>query len=407
MNRGVVVLGGGQAACQLVASLRQMKYDGTLTMIGDEHALPYQRPPLSKGFLKGEADIASISLRTAEFYQKIGCEMRMGVRAVSINRESQIVELENGDSLGYECLVLATGARPKTYPGLPIETKNLHYLRTLAHAGQLSESLSKAKKLAIIGAGYVGMEVAASARQLGVEVSIFETAPRVMLRSVGPQLASIIQDIHTRHGVRLNLSAEIKEIKHDALKGSFTIVTGTHGTDDFDLLVIGIGAQANTELAVGAGIGCGYGILVDASCRTSDPAVFAIGDCSEQNHPIYGPGFRLESVQNAVDQAKCAAAAIVGGPQPPPSVPWFWSDQYGHRVQVAGLPRHHDVCVIREQTANEGALTNAGSVWYLKDRKVVSVETLDAPKDFMVGRSYIKNNTEVDAERLAKEELLA
>jgi 3-phenylpropionate/trans-cinnamate dioxygenase ferredoxin reductase subunit len=396
MTAGVVIVGAGQAACQAAASLRQMGYTGAMTLIGEEPHLPYQRPPLSKTFLKDHADPASVQLRPPNFYQSIDCATRLGVRAVSIDRRQRLLRLDSGASIAYEWLILATGARARAYPAPA--APNIHYLRTVDDAAALAAALGRTRRLAIIGAGYVGMEVAASAAQLDIEVAVYEAAPRIMQRSIGPAMSSALERIHAGRGVRLHLNAAIGAIQPDGQGGPLTIHAGAAGPRTVDAVVIGIGAELNIALAAEAGLRCGRGIIVDAACRTSDPAIFAIGDCTERDHPLYGPGFRLESVQNAIDQGKCAAAAIAGKPQPPAGVPWFWSDQYEHRIQVAGLPAHHDRCVVRKAA---GAASVSLSVWYLRGGKVIAVETLDAPRDFMAGRNLIKSGAEVDAERLA------
>jgi len=400
MTSGIVIVGAGQAACQAIASLRQMKYEGAITLIGDEKYLPYQRPPLSKSFLKGEVDPDALLLRPVDFYEKTACKVRLGLPAAFIDRSSQAVVLASGESVKYETLILATGARARTYPGLDdsVATR-VHYLRSYGHGKTLAEHMANAAKVAVIGAGYVGMEVAASARQLGLEPTIYESSSRVMQRSVGSLFSSWIQNIHAAHAVQIRLGVAITDIEHDSPTGLFSVSTKQGAKQDFDLVLIGIGAQANIELAAEAGLECSRGIVVDARCATSDPRIFAIGDCSEQDHPIYGPGFCLESVQNAIDQAKCAAAAIVGGPQPPSTVPWFWSDQYGHRIQVAGIAADYDEQIVREGK-NENAPFCSRAVWYLRQGRVIAIETLDAPEEFMRGRSYIKNQTLVSAETL-------
>lgn len=403
MTPGIVIVGAGQAACQAIASLRQMKYDGAITLIGDEKYLPYQRPPLSKSFLKGEVDTDALLLRPAEFYEKTACHVRLGLPAISINRNSQTVMLANGEPVKYETLILATGARARTYPGLDERVAaHIHYLRSYDHGKTLAERMTNASKVAVIGAGYVGMEVAASARQLGLESTIYESSSRVMQRSVGSLFSSWVQDIHTAHAVKFCVGATIIGIERDSRTGLFSVSTEQGDKQGFDLVLIGIGAQANMELAAEAGLECSRGIVVDARCATTDPRIFAIGDCSEQDHPMHGPRFRLESVQNAIDQAKCAAAAIVGRSQPPATVPWFWSDQYGHRIQVAGIAAGYDEQIVRE--GNEAHPFCGRAVWYLKQGRVIAIETLDAPEEFMRGRSYIKNQTPVSAETLLQQD---
>ncbi len=404
MSAGIVIVGGGQAACQLAASLRQMGYAGVLKMFTEEHHLPYQRPPLSKDFLKSTSSSDAVQLRPPSFFSSIGCEVRTGLRVDRIDRNRKSLELANGETVAYGKLVLATGARARTLSGAQSNGVSIHYLRTVDDANTLREALGGARQLAIIGAGYVGMEVAASAAQRGIAVSVFEAATRVMQRSVGPHISGVVQALHAAHGVRLHLGSSIESILAGAAgaAGSARIVIeASHaGTFEADALVVGIGADPNMELAVQAGLDCGRAIRVDASCQTSDTEIFAIGDCTEQTQSPYGADLRLESVQNAIDQAKCAAAALAGKPAPANAVPWFWSDQYGHRIQVAGVFLPSDEVLVRPCVSQDGASLRQ-SVWYLRGNRVAAVETIDAPEEFMVAKILIKNASKVAPERLA------
>lgn len=396
MDCAIVVVGAGQAACQFVASIRQAGYAGRLVLVGDETVPPYQRPPLSKTFLSGSASAESLQLRPISFYETARCETRLGQRVARIDKEARVAILAGGERIAYDALVLATGARARALPGLP-ESDRIHYLRDTLQAQALKNTLRTGKRLAVIGAGYVGMEVAASARKLGLEVTVLEAAPRVMQRSVGEAISEAVRDIHISEGVAIRLGCAIEsvEAKAQALRITFDATVL-----EVDALVVGIGAQANTELASDCGLTCARGIIVDAQTRTSDPAIFAIGDCTEQTHALYGPGLRLESVANATEQAKIAAAVLAGRPLPAPAVPWFWSDQYTHRLQVAGLPHGHDEIVVRRPTAHEAG-ASAQSVWYLREGRVLAVEALDAAGDFMAGRNSIRSGVALGAARIA------
>lgn len=401
MSAGIVIVGGGQAACQLAASLRQMGYEGVLKMFTEEHHLPYQRPPLSKDFLKSTSSSDAVQLRPPGFYSSIGCEVRTGLRVERIDRNRKSLEFANGETVAYGKLVLATGARARTLSGAQSNGVSIHYLRTVDDANTLREALGGARQLAILGAGYVGMEVAASAAQRGIAVSVFEAATRVMQRSVGPHISGVVQALHAEHGVRLHLGSSIESIRAGASGSARIVIEAGHaGTFEADALVVGIGADPNMELAVQAGLDCGRAIRVDASCQTSDPGIFAIGDCTEQTQSPYGVNLRLESVQNAIDQAKCAAAALAGKPAPASAVPWFWSDQYGHRIQVAGVFLSSDEVLVRPCISQDGACLRQ-SVWYLRGNRVAAVETIDAPEEFMVAKMLIKNASKVAPERLA------
>lgn len=401
MSAGIVIVGGGQAACQLAASLRQMGYEGVLKMFTEEHHLPYQRPPLSKDFLKSTSSSDAVQLRPPGFYSSIGCEVRTGLRVERIDRNRKSLEFANGETVAYGKLVLATGARARTLSGAQSNGVSIHYLRTVDDANTLREALGGARQLAILGAGYVGMEVAASAAQRGIAVSVFEAATRVMQRSVGPHISGVVQALHAEHGVRLHLGSSIESIRAGASGSARIVIEASHaGTFEADALVVGIGADPNMELAAQAGLDCGRAIRVDANCQTSDPEIFAIGDCTEQTQSPYGVDLRLESVQNAIDQAKCAAASLAEKPAPASAVPWFWSDQYDHRIQVAGVFLPSDEVLVRPCVSQDGASLRQ-SVWYLRGNRVAAVETIDAPEEFMVAKMLIKNASKVAPERLA------
>ncbi len=395
MRGTVIVVGGGQAACQFVASVRQMGYGGRLMLIGEEPSLPYQRPPLSKGYLAGTADAPSLHLRPASFYAEANCELLLGQSVERINREEATVTLRDGSVIAYDSLVLATGARARLLPGASGASDRVCYLRDLVQADGLKVLLPSVRRLAIVGAGYVGMEVAASARKMGIEVTVLETAPRVMQRSVGEEISKAVQQFHGANGVDVKLGCEISNI--GAWNNGIDIVT-SQGQISADLLVVGIGAVANVEVASAAGLACQRGILVNERAQTSDPSIYAIGDCSEQVHPLYGAGLRLESVANAIDQAKIAASGIAGKPLPAVAVPWFWSDQYEHRLQVAGLPLGCDQSVVRKA---DDQSDSAMSVWHLRQGRVMAVEALNAPADFMLGRNHIRSGSVLDAVELA------
>lgn len=401
MSAGIVIVGAGQAACQLVASLRQLGYDGALTLVGAESHLPYQRPPLSKGGLQDGTTFDQVILRPASFYESMRCTLVLGSRVESLDVTQKLVCMEDGQTLGYEQLVLATGAGARRWPGLadgsapgPVFT-----LRTWDDSRALRESLAQVRRLAVLGAGYVGLEVAASAKQRGVEVFVFEGALRVMQRSVGLQTSALVERIHQAQGVQLHLGAKIHAVNAVAEQAGPGAVQLDIASGPFtaDALVVGIGAQPRTELAKQAGLVCGNAIRIDEACRTSNPCVFAIGDCAEQ---VLDPGAepsRLESVQNAIDQAKCAAAALAGKPLPAPTVPWFWSDQFGHRIQVAGRPGPDNEVVVR-RSADKPL---AQAVWYLHDDRAVAVETIDSPEDFMAAKQLIRTGQRLDRARLA------
>lgn len=389
MDRSITIVGAGQAACQLIASLRQMGYDGALTLIGAEPHLPYQRPPLSKACLREPTALQALLLRPPSFFEACACTVMSGCRVEAIDARRRQIRLQTGQILGYGQLVLATGARARRWQQPAPPGANMLALRSFDDSVALQDLLGRIAHLAILGAGYVGLEVAAAARSRGLQVSVFENAPRVMQRSVGESTSALVEDIHRQQGVHLSLDTGISEV----LPGERIRLRTSRGMQQADALVIGIGAQPRIELAQQAGLQCGQGILTDASCRTSDAHIHAIGDCAEPRADGTTPALRLESVQNAVDQAKCLAAVLCGKPAPAATTPWFWSDQYGHRIQVAGRAAPGDDRIVRGVTGQD----RAQAVWYLRERRVVCVETLDAPQDFMVGRQLIRSAQAIDA----------
>lgn len=397
MDAGIVIIGAGQAACQFVASVRQAGYQGGLTMVGAEAHAPYQRPPLSKGCIHGETQLDEISLRPASFYTAQRCHLVLGRAAEAVDAVQKTVQLDNGLKLSYDSLVLATGARARHWPGLPESAEHVYSLRSWDDARALRRHLSKASRLAVLGAGYVGLEVAASASRLGLRVEVFESAPRVMQRSVSSPTSSLIERLHEAHGVRVHLNSRIAGVALKPTPEDMVVVETAVGQFPADALVVGIGAQPCIDLAMTAGLVCDHAVRVDASCRTSDPSIYAIGDCAEQHVAGEAAPMRLESVQNAIDQAKCAAAALSGKPLPPATVPWFWSDQFDCRIHVAGRPLAGDLPVVRAYPDKPFAQ----AVWYLRDERVVAVEAVDATEDFMAARQLIRSGQRVNPALLA------
>lgn len=335
MEKGVVIVGAGQGGTQLAVSLREKGFGGPVTVIGEEPDLPYQRPPLSKAFLKGECDEDGLMLRPAEVYPELEIDLRRGVRVESIDRPAKTVRLSDGASLAYETLVLASGARLRRFAALE-GARNVAYLRDLAEARALSERLGRARRVAVIGAGFIGLEVAGTARARGCEVTVLEAAPRVMGRAASPELAAWCLDLHRANGVEMRLATGTITPERDE-----TVVKalefGGGERIEADLVVCGIGVVPRDELARACGLPAGNGIVVDSRLRTADPAILAIGDCCAFPSPVDGRLVRLESVQNAVAQAKFAADGIVGSDAPYRAVPWFWTEQFGNRIQIAGL----------------------------------------------------------------------
>jgi 3-phenylpropionate/trans-cinnamate dioxygenase ferredoxin reductase subunit len=392
----VVILGAGHAGGTAAALLRQYGHEGPITLIGEEPIPPYQRPPLSKAWLKGEADADSLALKPLEFYAEAKIDFRPNVRGVSLNRGARTVALSDGSSVSYDVLILATGARAIA---LPIEGKDLAgvmFLRTAADAEQLKGAIGPGKTLGVVGGGYIGLEVAASGRALGAEAVVFEKEDRLLARVACQALSDFFQGYHEKHGVRFELGCTVTGF--EGRDGHVTGVTLADGrTVACDAVVVGVGAHPNDEIARDAGLDCARGVVVDLDARSvSDPNVFAIGDVAHRPMPIYERMFRMESVPNALEQAKQAASAIVGRPRPAGECPWQWSDQYDLKLQIAGYAFDTTEILVRGDPA-----TAKFAIFHLKGDQVQSVEAINAPPEFMMGKMLILNRKPVNKAKLA------
>ena len=392
---GVVIVGAGHAGGTAAALLRQYGYGGAITMAGEEPIAPYQRPPLSKAWLKGEADADSLALKPLEFYAGADIQLILSVDATSIDLAAQTVHLSNGRTLPYETLIVATGARARTLPLPGADLAGVLVLRSAADAEQLKAALGPGKRLAVIGGGYIGLEAAASARALGADVVVLEREPRILARVAQEPLCSFFADYHKARGVVFEVGAQVLGFEGDG--GHVTGVRlGDGRTIACDVAVIGVGVLPNEEIALAAGIECANGILVDEHARTSDPHVFAIGDVTQRPMPHYDRVDRLESVANALEQARQAASVIAGRPPPPHEVTWNWSDQYDLKLQLAGRNYDGDRVLVRGDPAQAKF-----AVFHLKGDIIQAVEAVNAPAEFMAGRQLIGSKKPVSLERLA------
>jgi 3-phenylpropionate/trans-cinnamate dioxygenase ferredoxin reductase subunit len=394
LNR-VVILGAGHAGGSAAAFLRQYGHSGPIVLVGEEPLLPYQRPPLSKAWLKAEAGEEELQLRPPSFYAENDIALRLGLVATRIDRVAKLAFLADGEVLNYDALIIATGARARrlSLPGGAL-ARTLE-LRTAADAEMLKAGIAPGKRLVIVGGGYVGLEVAASARALGAEVLVVEREPRILARVAGPILSDFFSAYHHKHGVRFVLNASVAALEGEG--GQVSAVRLDDGrTAPCDLVLIGVGALPNQELAQDAGLHCDGGIVVDEEARTADPAIFAIGDVTRRPLPLYGRSFRLESVPSALEQAKQAAAAITGHKPPPPEVPWFWSDQYDLKLQIAGVPFDVDDLVVRGEPSSARF-----AVFHMKGDVIQAVEAINSPAEFMGGKLLIGAKRPVSRERLA------
>ena len=391
----VVIVGAGHAGGSVAALLRQYGWQGPVTLIGTEPVPPYQRPPLSKAWLKGEGDLAGLLLRPAAFYRANHIDLRLGCEVTAIDRSARAVTVGTGDHVPYDHLILATGCCARSFPVPGHDLAGIVSLRTLADADRLRTLPRPGARIAIIGAGYIGLEVAASARILGADVVVIEREPRALARVASIPLSDFFQRRHAAEGVRIVLNAGV-----EAFEGSHGRVTAVRLTDGTavpcDAVLIGVGAAPNDGLARVLGLVCDNGIVVDLAARTADPPIYAIGDCTRRPLPLYHRAGRLESVPNALEQAKQAAADLCGRPAPAAEVPWFWSDQYDVRLQIAGLSFDVTETVVRGDP-----LSGSFAIFHLSENGTVqAVEAVNAPAEFMAGRMMIARRKQAVAARL-------
>ncbi len=392
MSERIVIIGAGQAGAQAVATLRAEGFTGSITMIGDEPFLPYQRPPLSKAYLQGKLERERLFLKPESFYAKSKVDMILGMAAASIDRAKKVVTLCDGRAIAYDKLLLATGTRVRPILVPNANFKAVHYLRSIADVDILRDVFQPGKRLAIVGGGYIGLEVAAVAVKHGLDVTVYEAMDRLMQRAVSPRVSAFYEEVHRAAGVKILFNTTVEKfVGGNALEG----VTAGGETWPADIALVGIGVVPNAELAKDAGLPVDNGIVVDNCAQTSDPSIFAAGDCTW--HPGREDVFlRLESVQNAIDQAKHAALAMLGKPTRYSEVPWFWSDQYDLKLQIAGLGRTGDQHVLRGDLA-----ARKFAIFHMRDGKVAAVEAVNAAAEYLVGRKLIAAGTPISAEKLA------
>jgi 3-phenylpropionate/trans-cinnamate dioxygenase ferredoxin reductase component len=390
----VVIVGAGHAAGQVVATLRQRKFDGNICLIGEESYLPYQRPPLSKKYLAGELPAERLHFKAENFYDEPNIDVHLNTQIEHIDRSKKAVRSDTGTEYPYDNLVLSLGAHPRHIDLPGVELSGVHYLRTIQDVDAIREKFRSRCRLVIVGAGYIGLEVAAVAAQLDLDVTVVEMLNRVMSRVVSEQVSEFYQKEHMERGVKLLLSTGIKDFSGD---GNVHAVDLSDGTQiEADLVIIGIGVVPNTDLATAAGLEVGNGIVVDDRCRTTDPRIYAVGDCTYHPNELLGRKIRLESVHNALEQAKTAAANICGADLRYAQVPWFWSDQYDLKLQIAGLSQDYDQTIIRGDPAERSF-----SCLYLNDSRLIAVDAINKPKDFMQSKKLIADHAIIDASLLA------
>ncbi len=390
----VVIAGGGHAGAAAAEQLRRDGHQGRIVLVGGEPHLPYQRPPLSKKFLAGEQTLERGLIKSESFYQHNRIELRLGARAQSLDCSHSRLVLADGSSIEYDALLLATGSEPRRLDTPGSDLAGIFYLRTADEVEAIRAHCTPGARLVVVGGGYIGLEVAATCRKLGLEVRVLEMTERVMNRVVAPVVSDFYATEHAVHGVPIHCKTTVSAFVGDTRVRAVQCSDGS--SFPADLVVVGVGVAPNVELARSAGIACDNGILVDEFCRTSEARVFAAGDCT--NHPSlrYGRRVRLESVDNAFEQARAAASNIAGKPTPHDKVPWFWSDQYDLKLLIVGLSQGHDSVVVRGDPASR-----AFSVSYLRGGELVALDAVNIPKDYMAARKLIAERARPDPVRLA------
>ena len=393
---GIVIVGAGQGGFQAAASLREAGYEGRLVLVGDEPGLPYQRPPLSKAYMKGDAGIEQIELRAGAFYADHRIEL-VHARATAIDRAGRLLRLESGEALPYAHLILATGARNRPLPVPGHDLAGVFYLRTRADADALKGRLEGARRVVVIGAGFIGLEFAAVARALGHEVTVLEGASRVLARAVSPEMSAFFASAHAAMGTDLVLGAGVIGLEGEA--GHVTgVKTGDGTLYPADFVLVGIGVVPNVELAAEAGLEVANGIVVDAHLATLDPAISALGDAVAYPSRFAGGNVRLESVQNAADQARSLAHRLTGKVAPFDAVPWFWSDQADLKLQIVGLAAATDSAVLRGDPSSRRF-----SVFRFRDGVLTAIESVNRPADHMLGRRLLVGTPAITPEQAGDE----
>ncbi len=389
---GIVIVGAGQAGASLAAKLRALGHAGPVTLIGEEPQPPYQRPPLSKAYLLGEMDLERLYLRAPAFWDEQAVTLRLGTPVEAIDTRARTVRLAGGETLSYDELALTTGSRPRRLPAaIGGDLANVFTVRTLADVDDMAPGFRKGARALIVGGGYIGLEAAAVAAKLGLQVTLIEAAPRILQRVASPETADYFRRLHEAHGVRILEGTGLAQLTgEDAVTGAI-LVDGTE--IPADLVIVGIGILPNAELAEAAGIALENGIRTDELGRTSAPHVWAAGDCA--SFPQGDARIRLESVGNAIDMADTVAANILGAATPYQAKPWFWSDQYDVKLQIAGLNTGYDRIVTRE---GEGG---AVSFWYYRGATLLALDAMNDARAYLIGKRLIEAGRSPDPTLIA------
>lgn len=399
MSEHCIIIGASHAAAQLVSSLRQEGWEGKISLIGDEPNLPYHRPPLSKAFFVGEKSEDELLIRAADFYEKNKVDLLLGSRVTKIDRDAKKITLEDGAEISYTKLALTTGARVRKIPFTGSELAGVFYMRDLNDVKQTHKFTAPGKSAVIIGGGYIGLETAASLRKIGMKVTVIEAMSRVLQRVTAPEVSAFYTRVHTEEGVDIRTEAGVDAIVGEKHVEGVRLADGT--TVPADLVIIGVGVIPNIELAEAADITIDNGIAVNEFATTNDPDIVAAGDCTNHYNPIYDRKLRLESVQNATDQAKIAAKSICGKPEAYNALPWFWSDQYDLKLQIAGLSQGFDQVIIRGDSEQGRSF----AAFYFSEGRFIAVDAINRPKEFMMSKRALTSGQIADPLKLADESI--
>jgi 3-phenylpropionate/trans-cinnamate dioxygenase ferredoxin reductase component len=396
----VVIIGGGQAGAEATTLLRQNRFEGRIVLVGEEEYFPYMRPPLSKAFLAREIAKDALIYKAAAAYEKAQVDMRLGARVEEIDRLSKKLILKSGETLDYDKLIIATGGRARELPVPGASLSNIFYLRTICDVDALQPQMEAGRRLVIVGGGYIGLEAAAVAVKRGLVVTVLESAPRVLARVTAPALSDFYERIHRESGVDIRTGVTVTGFAPARGSGAVGVVECAEGQSfAADFVLIGIGLVPNVELAIKAGLDVDDGIVVDEASRTSDPDIYAIGDCAmHAHHGFLRRRIRLESVPNALEQARAAAASIAGRSIPQASAPWFWSDQYDLKLQMVGLSEGYDELAIRGSME-----TSSFIAFYLKQGVVTAADSVNRLGEFMAAKRIVGERMEITTARLADE----
>lgn len=394
----IIIVGGGQAGGACAMELRKKGYEGKVTIITDEGFIPYKRPPLSKTYLSGEAKLESLYVMQPAKLEAANIDCLTNTRVESIDREAKTVALSSGETLAYDKLVLATGSRARDLPVAGADRPNVFPLRSIVDVDAIRERCEAGKKIVIIGGGFIGLEVAAVAQKMDMQVTVLEGLDRVLARVTAPQTSDFFEKVHRDAGVDLRTGATVTALEGpEKNNGEVShVVLGNGERVEADLVVIGIGIVPNIELAEAAGLEVDNGIVVNEHTKTSDENIYAAGDCCNHPSPFFGRRLRLESVQNAMDQARVVAVNLLGEKTVYDALPWFWSDQYDLKLQMVGLSQDYDEAVVRGNPEERNF-----SVFYLQEGRLIAVDTVSRPKDFMLAKKLVAERVQPNAAQLA------